>query len=59
MPVVDYADLNAKKAMAAIKDLGRVDLLRVRRFEAENKNRKTVLDAIDAALARLQRVAAA
>ncbi|MDP6933675.1 MAG: hypothetical protein QGG40_12205 [Myxococcota bacterium] len=54
VPVVDYADLNARKAMAAIKDLGRVDLLRVRRFEAENKNRKTVLAAIDRELKQLK-----
>lgn len=47
----DYDELNARDAISAIKELdGRVALAAVRRHEAANKNRKTVLRAIDARL---------
>lgn len=58
-PVDGYSALNVRQVGKALSNLDWLDLVKVRRIEVENKNRKTVLDAIDAALARLQRVAAA
>lgn len=50
-PIEGYESLNARAAISAIKELdGRISLVTVRRYEAENKNRKTVLAAIDARL---------
>ena len=49
-----YDDLNAKtaaKAVRALEDV--VELARVRRYEGATKDRKTVYEAVDAALARL------
>jgi len=58
-PVEDYSTLNVRQVGKALADLDWLDLVKVRRIEVESKNRKTVLDAIDASLARLQKVAAA
>lgn len=49
-----FADLNAKKTIAAVKELDdRYALLAARLREAETKNRKTVLGAIDDQLQKL------
>lgn len=54
LPIAAYDTLNAKDAIAAIKDLqGRLPLLAVRRFESTHKARKTVLAAIEKALTAL------
>lgn len=54
--IPDYDALNAKTAARAVKELEDVvELARVRRHEAANKDRKTVHDAVDAALSRLNR----
>lgn len=47
-PVPGFEDLNAKDAIRALRGLDRVDLLKVERFERANRNRKTVLEAIEA-----------
>ena len=48
-----YDDLNARKAVASLADLGKEDLLVVKEYEAATKNRKTVLKAVDACLLKL------
>ena len=53
LPIENYDALTAKKIAREVRDLGRIDLLRVRRFEAANKNRKTVLSAISRQLVKL------
>ncbi len=54
LPIEGYADLNARAAIKAIKAIdGRVALCSIRRFEAANKNRKTVLAALEAEVARI------
>jgi regulator of replication initiation timing len=58
-PIQGYDSLNVRKVNQALKDLDWLDLVKVRRIESESKNRKTVLDGIDAALDRLQKAAAA
>ena len=58
-PVDDYSALNVRQVGKALAGLDWLDLVKVRRIETETKNRKTVLDAIDAALDRLQKAAAA
>jgi hypothetical protein len=50
LPVEDYDVLNAKETMKRLADLSRVDVLRLRRHELANKQRKTVLAAMDRAL---------
>jgi len=46
--IEDYDGLNAKKAIAGVRTLdSRVALAAVRRHEAANKNRKTVIAAIE------------
>ncbi|MCP4808940.1 MAG: hypothetical protein GY913_00170 [Proteobacteria bacterium] len=57
-PAIDgYEGLNAKTAAKAVRLLDdRVELARVRRYEAANKDRKTVYEAVDAALTRLNRM---
>lgn len=52
LPIADYDTLSAKDAVRALRELPRVDLLRVRRHEQAGKARKTVLDAIGRELAR-------
>ena len=44
--VEDYDSLNARSAAAAVRELGPVDLLKVERYESENKARKTVFEAV-------------
>lgn len=53
IPVEGYEDLNAKSAIAAVKELDRVGVLCVQRWELANKNRKTVLAAVDHRLEEL------
>jgi len=55
VPVQGYDDLNTRKVGEAIQDMGRVDLLKVRRYELANKNRKTVLGYIERELNRLEK----
>ncbi|MFT6146379.1 MAG: hypothetical protein ACJAZO_002043 [Myxococcota bacterium] len=55
LPVEDYDSLNTKRVGEVIRDLGRVDLLKVRRYEMGNKNRKTVLSHVDRELTRLDK----
>ena len=51
----DYEALNAKTAAKAVRGLDDwVELVRVRRFESEHRNRKTVLEVVDARLASLK-----
>ena len=45
-PVEGYADMNAKDAIAAVRELDRVDLLKVKRYEEATKDRVTVLRAV-------------
>jgi hypothetical protein len=52
LPIADYDTLSAKDVGRALRDLPRVDLLRVRRHEQAGKGRKTVLDAVERELAR-------
>ena len=54
-PVDDYQSLNARNAISVVRELGWLDLAKVRRIEEEGKARKTVLAAIQAGLDRLQR----
>ena len=51
VPVEGYAELNARNAVKALAELDHVGLLCVRRWEKANKDRKTVLTAIDKLLA--------
>ncbi len=55
VPVADYDSLNTKRVGEVIRDLGRVDLLKVRRYEMANKNRKTVMGHVDRELSRLDK----
>jgi len=49
-----YADMNARAAIKAVKATdGRIALCSLRRFEAANRNRKTVLAAIENEIARI------
>ena len=48
LSIENYDELNAKKASKQAKSLGLKELLRIRYYEEANKNRKTVLKAIDA-----------
>jgi hypothetical protein len=50
VPVDGWNELNAKNAIAAVRDLDRRGLWAARRREEATKNRKTVLRAIDKAL---------
>lgn len=56
-PVPGYAEMNVREAMNALRDVDRYGLLRIRRFEAAHKNRKTVLDAIQREVDRRARLA--
>ena len=55
MPIAEYDTLSAKRAAKALRPLDRLELLRVRRYEVANKNRKTVLDGIERSFDRLNR----
>ena len=52
--VEDWADMNAKTAMKASRELGLMDLLRVRRYEELTKNRTTVLQALNTRIEKHQ-----
>ena len=54
-PIADYDALNAKNAANAVRGLSRMDLLKVRRYEAAHKDRKTVYGAVDKELEKLSR----
>ena len=58
-PLEDYDTLSVRKVMAQLRDLDRFGLLRIARYEAANKNRKTILDAIERETGRRARLAAA
>ncbi len=47
VPLAGYDELNVKQVQAAVQTLSFVDLLRVRRYEAAKKARKTVLAAVE------------
>jgi hypothetical protein len=51
VPVDGWDELNAKQAVAAVRELDRTGLRKARRREATTKNRKTVLAAIEAKVA--------
>jgi len=46
-PIDGYDGLNARAAAAAVRELGFVELLKVERYEAQNKARKTVFESIE------------
>ena len=46
VPVEAYDALNARAAAAAVRELGPVDLLKIERYETDNKSRKTVFEAV-------------
>ena len=50
LPLEDYDTLNAKETTKQLAALSRVDVLRLRRHELANKQRKTVLAAMERAL---------
>ena len=51
-PVEEWDAYNAKTAIKASAALGLLDMLRVRRYEADTKNRKTVIAALDSRIAK-------
>jgi len=56
LTITNYDELTAKQAIRAIQVLdNRLDLARVRRYESSNKGRKTVLGAIERAVAKWNR----
>jgi hypothetical protein len=58
VPLANYDGLNAKTAARLVRDLDHLGLLRVRRHERANKQRKTVLGAIEAQLERRAKIPA-
>jgi len=54
-PISGYAQLNARAAAGAIRELTAVELLRVERIEQAGKGRKTVFEAIERRRVVLQR----
>lgn len=53
LTIDDYDGLTAKQAIRAIQSLdNRLELARVRRYETNNKGRKTVLGAIERAVSK-------
>jgi hypothetical protein len=55
-PMADYDDLNVRKVMSSLRDLDRFGLLRVHRYEAAHRNRKTILDAVQRELEHRSRL---
>ena len=53
LPVADFDSLNVKKAVAAMAELDKVGLRTLRAYEERNKNRVTLLRAIDKRLLEL------
>ncbi len=49
-PIADYDDLNVKQVSEALEGLNEYELEKVRRYEVANKDRVTVLRAIDSLL---------
>ncbi len=49
-PIADYEDLNAAQVLSRLGDLSAPDLRKVRSYEAQHANRKTVLNAVDSKL---------
>lgn len=56
-PLAGYADMNAREAIAAVRDMSLVDVLRAEHWETSHKNRKTVLAALRRALGETASVA--
>ena len=54
--IEDYDALNARNASLAVRGLDRLELIKVRRYEAANKDRKTVLKAVNKELGKLYAV---
>ena len=54
-PIDAFDTLNARTAASAVRQLELVDLLKVERIESANKNRKTVMEAIERRRERLQK----
>ena len=54
-PLDDYDSLNVREVNGTLHDLGYVELLRLRRYEETHKNRKTVINAANQALGRLEK----
>jgi len=50
-PIADYEDLNAAQVLGRLGDLTTPDLRKVRSYEQQHANRKTVLNAVDSKLA--------
>lgn len=50
-PIADYEDLNAAQVLGQLGDLSAPDLRKVRSYEQQHANRKTVLNAVDSKLA--------
>ena len=51
--IEDYDELNAKTIIGLVDDLDRLELVKIREYEQANKDRVTVLRAVDKALDRL------
>ena len=49
--IADYDELNVKQIVAELDGLTKYDLLKAKVYEEGNKNRKTVLDAVEKRLA--------
>ncbi len=49
-PIADYEDLNAAQVVGRLGDLSAPDLRKVRSYEQQHANRKTVLNAVDSKL---------
>ena len=52
--IENYDDLNAKDSIRALRGLDWLDLLKVARYEELTRNRKTVLQAVERALAGIR-----
>lgn len=52
VPIENYDDLNVGQVAERLDGLSEAELQRVREYEAQNKNRRTVLDQIDQKLFR-------
>lgn len=47
VPIEGYDDLNVEQVTGKLDSLSKAELQRVREYESQNKNRKTILDQID------------
>jgi hypothetical protein len=57
-PIEGYDEASVRDVMKVLHTLDRLGLMRVQRYEASAKNRKTILDAVRKELERRERVAA-